>query len=113
MIAGEGADQRVGEAIELFASSGPLKSRIRGLVRIGERRWDVVLDRDQKILLPETDATVALRHVAALQERFHIFARDVSLVDFRNPQRMTVRSKSGDINVVRSNVMDASWGTNP
>jgi len=44
LIAGDGADDHVAEALELIRAARPLGDRLRGLVRMGERRWDVVLD---------------------------------------------------------------------
>ena len=55
LIAGEGAEQHVPEALALLAETGPVATRVRGLVRVGERRWDLVLDRDQVVKLPEAD----------------------------------------------------------
>lgn len=91
VIAGEGADGQVADALRLIAVAGPLAARIRGLVWIGERRWDVVLDRDQRILLPEGDAVTALQRVVALDSAQDMMARDLTIVDMRNPARPTVR----------------------
>ncbi len=93
IVAGEGADQAIPEAMKLFAATGPLIGRVRGLERIGERRWDVVLDRDQRILLPETGAVQALRRVVAMDQviDMQILARDVVSVDLRLPDRPTLR----------------------
>ena len=38
-----------------------LTTRVRGLVFIGERRWDVILDRNQIIKLPEIEPMKALK----------------------------------------------------
>ena len=35
--------------------------RVRGLERMGERRWDVVLDHGQRIMLPQDRPVPALR----------------------------------------------------
>lgn len=91
VIAGEGADGHVADALRLIAVAGPLAARIRGLVWIGERRWDVVLDRDQRILLPEDDAVTALQRVVALDSAQDMMARDLTIVDMRNPARPTIR----------------------
>lgn len=91
LIAGEGADAHVAEALELIAAARPLGQRLRGLVRVGERRWDVVLDRDQRILLPETGAVRALERVLALNEVQDLLERDVAAVDMRLSARPTVR----------------------
>lgn len=91
LIAGQGAEERVDEALALYAAAGPLLPRIRGLVRMGERRWDVVLNRDQRILLPETGAVQALERVIALNQAQEMLARDLAVVDMRLDSRPTIR----------------------
>jgi cell division protein FtsQ len=91
LIAGAGARPVVGEALALIAAAEPLGARLRGLVRMGERRWDVILDRGQRILLPETGAVMALERVIALDAAQELLARDLTRVDMRLPQRATVQ----------------------
>lgn len=91
LIAGEGAARHVDEALKLTRAAGALGDRLRGVVRIGARRWDVVLDRDQRIMLPEAGALQALERVIALERAQEILTRDVSRVDMRLAQRPTVR----------------------
>lgn len=91
LLAGPGAEKAVAEALALFAAAAPVEARIRGLLRVGDRRWDLVLDRDQRVLLPETGAVAALERVIALDEAQQLFARDISLIDMRIPERPTVR----------------------
>ncbi len=93
LIAGIGADRDVPEALELLAAAGPVSDRLRGLVRVGERRWDLVLDRDQRIMLPETGAVTALERVVALHQAQDMLARDLAAVDMRNPARPTLRMR--------------------
>jgi cell division protein FtsQ len=91
LIAGTGADRAVPEALALVAAAEPVKERLRGLLRVGERRWDVVLDRDQRILLPETGAVEALEQVLALNQARDLLARNILVVDMRLPHRPTLR----------------------
>ncbi|AXI46019.1 cell division protein FtsQ [Sulfitobacter sp. SK012] len=91
LIAGGKANQSVTEALSLIAAADPLGDRLRGVVRIGERRWDVVLDRGQRILLPETGALQALERVIALEGARDVLSRDVARVDMRLGQRPTVQ----------------------
>lgn len=91
LVAGEGADLAADEAMELFAVAAPIKARLRGLVRVGERRWDLVLDRNQKILLPEKNAVAALERLIALDKAEDLLARDILAVDLRNEQRPVLR----------------------
>jgi len=95
LIVGESARDRVSEALELVAAAEPLSARMRGLVRMGERRWDVVLDRDQRIMLPETGVIQALERVIAMDQAVDVLARDIVAVDFRLPRRPTIRMTDG------------------
>ena len=91
LIAGDGAESNIAEALALFDAAGPLLDRVRGLVRMGERRWDMVLDRDQRILLPSENPVRALDRVIALNNAQDMLDRDVAVVDMRNAERPTLR----------------------
>ena len=91
LIAGEGADVATPEALQLIAAAGPLTPRLRGLVRIGERRWDLVLDRDQRVLLPEKNPVQALERLLALDHAQDLMNRDILAVDLRSDHRPTLR----------------------
>ena len=91
LIAGDGAPAAIAEAQLLWDTLRPLRDRLRGLVRVGERRWDVVLDRGQRILLPARDAQGALERVLALNAAQDLLARDVQVIDLRIPSRPTLR----------------------
>ena len=81
LIAGEGADTATTEALQLIAAAGPLTPRLRGLVRMGARRWDIVLDRDQRVLLPSENPVRALERLLALDHAQDILARDLAAID--------------------------------
>ena len=91
LIAGEGADLATPEALALIAAAGPLGLRIRGLVRMGERRWDLVLDRDQRVMLPEKNPVLALERLLALDHVQDIMNRDILTVDLRSDHRPILR----------------------
>ncbi|WP_299965325.1 cell division protein FtsQ/DivIB [uncultured Roseobacter sp.] len=91
VLAGKGADSAVPEALSLIRAAAPLGERLRGLVRMGERRWDVVLDRDQRILLPEEAPIEALERVIALDAAQDMLNRDVTRVDMRLGARPTLQ----------------------
>lgn len=91
LIAGEGADTAAPEALQIIAAAGPLLPRLRGLVRQSERRWDIVLDRNQRILLPATEPVPALERMLALDQAEDLLARDILAVDLRNQQRPVLR----------------------
>ncbi|SEK31372.1 cell division protein FtsQ [Roseovarius azorensis] len=91
VLTGEGADQRVAEALEILQAAAPLGRELRGLVRMGERRWDLVLGDGRRILLPETEPVRALERVIVLNAAQEILERDVAAVDMRISARPTIR----------------------
>lgn len=91
LITGEGAQFAVPEALALSTALAPLGDRLRGLTRRGERRWDVVLDRDQVIRLPEENPIAALERTLAMDVAMDLLGRDVPVVDMRFPERPVVQ----------------------
>lgn len=91
LIAGEGAEQNITEALEIFATAAPFATRLRGLSRVGERRWDLVLDRGQVIFLPAGDPILAVERVVALDKETELLDRDISVIDLRNGARASIR----------------------
>ncbi len=91
LIAGLGAGRVVAEALQLAQAAEPLDERLGGFVRVGERRWDVVLAGGQRILLPEQAAVAALDQAIALDQAQDLLSRDVTVLDLRHPRRPTLR----------------------
>jgi cell division protein FtsQ len=91
LIAGAGANDAAAQALALFEAARPLSDRLRGLQRMGERRWDAVLTRGQRVLLPEARPVAALERLIALDEARDLLDRDLTHVDLRLPGRPTLR----------------------
>ena len=91
LIAGDGAADAADEALAIYAASAPILSRVRGLVRMGDRRWDILLDRDQRILLPADNPVQAVERLIALDQVQDLMARDIVTVDLRNEHRPVLR----------------------
>ncbi len=91
LIAGQGATDHIGEAMELFSIASGIKDRVRGLQRVGARRWTLVLDQGREIWLPETGARTALMRVMATHATQEILDKDVTIVDLRVPDRPVLR----------------------
>ena len=91
LVAGEGAEDAIPEAGQILAAAQPWSERIRGLQRVSDRRWNIVLDRGQEILLPAYDPVAAVQALVALDRVEQILERDVTHVDMRNPERPVLR----------------------
>ena len=101
LIAGDGAERYVREALDLHKAAAPLHDRLKGLVRMGDRRWDLVLDRDQRILLPEKNPISALDRVIAVNSAQDLLARDLTIIDMRNAARPTIRLAENAVSELR------------
>ena len=103
LLVGFGVSTTVEEALKILISAEDLVLRIRGLVRIGDRRWDIVLDRDQVIKLPEDNATEAIKKIVFLQQSRKILQREIKYLDFRDINRpiigLTERSFKESTNI--------------
>lgn len=91
VVTGEGAPGQVTEALDILRAAVPMGMELRGLVRMGERRWDLVLADGKRILLPETGAVHALERVMVLHEAQDMLERDLAAVDMRIAARPTIR----------------------
>jgi cell division protein FtsQ len=91
VMTGAGADADVAEALDILEAARPLDMDIRGLVRMGERRWDVVLRDGKRIMLPEAGPVRALERVIVLNAAHEMLERDLVAVDMRIRTRPTVR----------------------
>lgn len=101
VVAGDGAPEQVAEAIDILRAATPLGMNLRGLVRMGERRWDLVLADGKRILLPESGAVRALERVIVLHSAQDMLGRDLALVDMRIAARPTIR--------LNENAMEDWW----
>lgn len=104
LIAGDGADRAAAEALQIIAAATPIVPRMRGLIRVGDRRWDIVLDRNQRIQLPQANPVAAVERLMALDRAEDLLARDVLSVDLRNDARPMIRLAPHALDVHRQDL---------
>jgi cell division protein FtsQ len=90
LVVGQGADSVVSEALDLYDLAERYQTRLRGFVRVGGRRWDIVFD-DLRILLPEAEPDGALVRIAEIDVASLLMDRDVIVIDARDPDSLTLR----------------------
>lgn len=101
LVAGQGADKAMDEALAILAAAAPLTHRVRGLIRVGDRRWDIVLDRNERIELPAENPVAAVERLLALDQAEKLLDRDLTAIDLRNQDRPILRLAPFALNELR------------
>ncbi|APE27003.1 cell division protein FtsQ/DivIB [Aurantiacibacter gangjinensis] len=93
LIEGPGAQAQV-EALETLLDAAPaLKPRVKGAEYVGNRRWNLTFETDQRLALPEGEdrAAAALISFAQADGVHRLIGGEVVSFDMRNPPRMYMR----------------------
>lgn len=109
LVVGSGAAEEAKAFISQVAQVPGLAQRVRGYVRVSERRWDLRFDNGLTVKLPENGVDVALRDLIELDQQHGLLARDVQIVDMRFPDRLVVKL-SPDAATAREAVMKERLG---
>lgn len=91
VIVGDGAPQAAAGLFALLATEPDLRGRVTAAVLVGQRRWNLRMDNGVDIKLPETDAVAAWARFAALERQHQLLAKDVTVIDLRQPDKLIVR----------------------
>jgi cell division protein FtsQ len=95
-IVGEDAQKVAADLVAMLATEPELRGHVVSAVRVGGRRWNLQLDNDIEVRLPEENASEAWAEVASLDRDKRLLSRQVSIVDLRDPNRITLRrAKNG------------------
>lgn len=90
-IVGAGAAPRVGDLLDMLGGEPDLYAKVKDIVRVRDRRWDVAFDNGVIVMLPEEGVGQAWKQLAALQRDKGILGRAIVAVDMRLPEKLVVR----------------------
>ncbi|MBI5129589.1 MAG: FtsQ-type POTRA domain-containing protein [Rhodopseudomonas palustris] len=91
LVVGKGAGERAKDFLALLARYPQVQSQTRAVALVGERRWNVWLANGLVIRLPEQDVGNSLATLSKLDQDDKLFTRDITAIDMRLPDRLTVR----------------------
>jgi cell division protein FtsQ len=94
LLGGPGAPERVGELLLLLAYEPGIAKQLRAAVWVGQRRWNLVLNNDTEIWLPEEDAVAALQRMAKLDASDKLLQREFGVVDLRLPDKLYLKKRA-------------------
>lgn len=85
------------QALFSMVSETPsLLGQVRSLIRVGERRWDIVFENGVRLKLPADQALtynsqMAWEKFIELEQKHRLLAREVSVIDMRIKDRLIMR----------------------
>lgn len=92
VVVGDDAPQAAARLFALLSTEPELSGRVRAATRIGERRWNLRLDNDIDVWLPEHDVLGAWRLLARKVRDEGLLERAITLIDLRFlPDRVRLR----------------------
>jgi len=91
LVIGEAANLSVADISSLMEDNQIFLDQVRAFVRVGERRWDLVLDNNLRIMLPQTEFLSAFDRLMLMSQSGALFSDQLSIIDMRLVERPTVR----------------------
>ena len=91
LVVGQGAEHQAKDFLEVLDRYPSIRSGLRASVLVAQRRWNLRLKNGIDIELPETSVVPALDRLVALDHDKQILSRDITKIDLRLPDRITVR----------------------
>ncbi len=102
IIIGDDAPTKAGGLFKVLAREPQLENQITAAVRVGGRRWNLHLNGQTEVLLPEKGASEAWTHLAKLYKNHGLLFNDLKTIDLRLADRVVI--KQGDNNVVKNGI---------
>ncbi|MGB5181433.1 MAG: cell division protein FtsQ/DivIB [Xanthobacteraceae bacterium] len=91
LVVGSGAERRAKDFIGLLDRYPEIRSALRASVLVAERRWNLRLVNGMDVRLPDSDLQAALDRLVKLDHDKKVLSRDITSIDLRLPDRVTVR----------------------
>ena len=91
LVVGKGADTKARDFLALLDRYPQVRTVTKAAILVGERRWNLRLKDGLDIRLPENDVGNALAMLSKLDKEDRLFSRDITAVDMRLPDRLTVQ----------------------
>jgi cell division protein FtsQ len=91
LVVGEGAEREAADFLALLDRYPEIRKEVRASILVAERRWNLKLKNDVDVRLPEGDPEEAIKKLIALDRDKQILSRDITMIDLRLADRVTVR----------------------
>ena len=91
IVVGKDAPKEAPALLAMLDSQPDLKSHVTAAVRVSGRRWDLRLDGNVDVRLPEDGADVAWNHLAEMNRTYGLLRRGIVVIDLRMNDRLILQ----------------------
>lgn len=91
LVVGPGAATKARHFLAVLHRYPALRDSVRASILVADRRWNLKLKNGIDIRLPEAEIERALATLSGLDRDSKLLSRDITAVDLRLPDRVTVR----------------------
>ncbi|WP_425537737.1 cell division protein FtsQ/DivIB [Pseudaminobacter soli (ex Li et al. 2025)] len=91
LVVGYGAAQGASGFLAKVRQYPELASRVKGYIRVSERRWDLWMENGVTVKLPEDGVEAALADLVKMDHDMGLLSRDIAAVDMRINDRLVVQ----------------------
>jgi cell division protein FtsQ len=91
LVVGRDAERQANDFLAVVDRYPDIRSALRASILVADRRWDLRLTNGINVQLPEDDLAAALDRLVELDHDKKLLSRDITMVDLRLPDRVTVR----------------------
>ena len=95
IVTGPDAPQHLKELLSTLEGNPKIKQRTKSAVFISNRRWDLILDNNVRVKLPEIDVPKALDRLLDMLEQ-HNLGNGIASIDLRLPDRSFLYVKKNE-----------------
>ena len=103
LVVGEAANLAVSEISSLMQANEYFKDHVRAFIRVGERRWDLILENNVRIMLPQREFLAAFDRLMLMNEAGSLLSGRLSNIDMRLVVRPTVRVDTVSVDPLKTN----------
>lgn len=91
IIIGKNAPKIAGQILNTLSNEPHLFRRVKSLTLVSDRRWDVQLDNQINVHLPEKNPGKAWAHLATVEQGHNIFGDQVQGIDMRLENQLIIK----------------------
>jgi cell division protein FtsQ len=91
LVVGPGAERQAKDFLAFLDAYPDIRGMLRASIMVADRRWNLRLTNGIDVRLPEANVGSALDRLVALDRDKKLLSRDITMVDLRLPDRVTVR----------------------